>query len=134
VLGILKAQQESLDYEYMHHWAAEFDLDETLEQVTLEAGVRELADQQWAVATYAIVTRAFAVAQARNRITQPHPDVDVADGNRYQLTRDRSAQVLTVVSKLDDREVVRYDLQGNVLKAAPSLQDRQQWQDIARRV
>jgi hypothetical protein len=134
VLGVLKTQQESLDYEYMHRWATEFDLDETLEQATLEAGVRALADQQWAVATYPIVNRAFAVAQARNRITQPTPDVDVADGNLYQLMQDRAAQVLTVVSKLDDREVVRYDLQGNVLRAAPSRQDRQQWQEIARRV
>ncbi|MGB3616404.1 MAG: hypothetical protein WBA10_21610 [Elainellaceae cyanobacterium] len=46
VLGILKAQQENLDYDYMHRWAAELEVSAMLEQATLEAGVRAIADQQ----------------------------------------------------------------------------------------
>lgn len=142
VLGILKAQQEQLDYEYMHRWAAEFDLSESLEQATVEAGVRAIADQQWAVATYPIFHRAFAIAQARHRITQPEPNLDIADGNLYRLIRirevipaaNRAAPALTVVSKTDDREIAHYDLEGAVLSASPSLHDRRQWRAIAQRV
>lgn len=104
---MLKTQQEHLDYEYMHHWAAAFDLSNALEQATLEAGVRAIADQQWATAMYPTITRAFAVAQERGRTTQPSPDIEIADGNRYVLTRDDSAQTLTVIAKLDDREIAR---------------------------
>ncbi|ASC73563.1 hypothetical protein XM38_045320 [Halomicronema hongdechloris C2206] len=134
VLGVLKAQQDSLDYQYMHRWAAAFDLSIGLEQATLEAGVNAIANHQWAIAAYPIMSRAFAMAQARNRTTHPSPNVEVADGNRYRLTRDDAAQRLTVVSKLDDREIARYDSQGTVLRASPSLQDRQQWHGIAERV
>lgn len=132
VLGVLKAQQESLDYEYMHHWAAMFDLASALEQATLEAGVRAIADQQWATALYPVITRAFAIAQERGRTTQPSPDIEVAAGNRYVLRRDSSAQTLTVVAKLDDREMVRYDFSGTVLSASPSLQDRREWQALVK--
>lgn len=134
ILGVLKAQQESLDYEYMHHWAAAFDLASALEQATLEAGVRAISDQQWATAIYPVITRAFAVSQVRGRTTQPSPDIEVADGNRYVLTRDSSAQTFTVVAKLDDREIARYDFSGAVMSASPSLQDRQEWQAIAQRI
>jgi hypothetical protein len=134
VLGVLKTQQEHLDYEYMHHWAAAFDLANALEQATLEAGVRAIADQQWATALYPVITRAFAIAQERDRTTQPSPDIDVAAGNRYVLTRDSSAQTLTVVARWDDREMARYDFSGTVLSASPSLQDRQEWQAISQRV
>ncbi|WP_155523797.1 hypothetical protein [Nodosilinea nodulosa] len=134
VLGVLKTQQEQLDYEYMHRWAAEFDLSGGLEQATLEAGVRAIADQQWATAIYPAINRAFELAQARNRTTQPRPGLDIADGNRYRLTRDSAAQTLTVVAKTDDREIARYDWQGTVLTTSPSLQDRQQWRAIAQRV
>lgn len=134
ILGILKAQQERLDYEDMHQWATTFDLATRLEQATLEAGVRAIADQQWATATYATMIRAFTIAQERNRTTQPSPDIEVADGNRYILKRDSSAQTFTVMAKLDEREIAQYDLQGNCLKAAPSRQDRQQWQTIAQRI
>jgi hypothetical protein len=134
VLGVLKTQQEHLDYEYMHHWAEVFDLGSVLEQATLEAGVRAIADQQWATALYPTITRAFAVAQERGRTTQPSSDIEVAEGNRYVLTRDNLAQTLTVVAKLDDREIARYDFAGAVLSASPSLQDRREWEAIAQRL
>ncbi|PSN13633.1 hypothetical protein C7271_22370 [filamentous cyanobacterium CCP5] len=131
VLGVLKTQQEYLDYEYMHRWAAAFDLSGALEQATLESGVRAIADQQWATALYPVITRAFAVAQERGRTTHPSPGMEVADGNRYGLARDSSTQTFTVVAKLDDREIARYDFSGTVLSASPSLQDRREWQAIA---
>ncbi|WP_017302332.1 hypothetical protein [Nodosilinea nodulosa] len=134
VLGVLKAQQESLDYEYMHRWAPEFDLAAVLEQATVEAGVREIADRQWATAIYPTIHHAFEIAQARNRTTQPSPNLEIADGNLYTLTRDRAAQTLTVVAKTDDRDIARYDSQGTVLMASPSRQDRQQWREIAARI
>jgi hypothetical protein len=134
VLGVLKTQQEHLDYEYMHHWATAFDLGSVLEQATLEAGVRAISDQQWATAMYPTITRAFAVAQERGRTTQPSPDIEVAEGNRYVLTQDSSAQTFTVVAKLDDREIARYDFAGTVLSTSPSLQNRREWQIIAQRL
>ncbi|WP_017296561.1 hypothetical protein [Nodosilinea nodulosa] len=134
VLGVLKAQQESLDYEYMHRWAPEFDLAAVLEQATVEAGVREIADRQWAMAIYPMVNRAFEIAQARNRTTQPSFNLDIVDGNLYTLTRDGTAQTLAVIAKADDREIARYDLQGTVLASSPSLNDRQQWRAIAQRL
>ncbi|NCJ05332.1 hypothetical protein GS597_02140 [Synechococcales cyanobacterium C] len=134
VLGVLKTQQEQLDYEYMHHWAVAFDLSRVLEQVTLEAGVRAIADQQWATATYPTINRAFQLAQERNRTTQPRSNLNIAEGNRYRLIKDSSAQTLAVVAKADDREIARYDLQGAVVDARPFLQDRQQWRAIAQQV
>ncbi len=117
-----------------HAIPAEFDLSESLLQATLEAGVRAIADQQWAIATYPTLNRAFFVAQDRHRTTQPSPDIEVAEGNCYVLTRDHSAQVFTVIAKIDDREIARYDGQGRVVNASPSLQDRLQWRAIAQRV
>ena len=134
VLGVLKTQQESLDYEYMHRWVPEFNLAAALEQATVEAGVREIADRQWATAIYPSIHRAFEIAQERSRTTQPSPNLDMADGNLYTLIRDRAAQTLTVVAKTDDRDIARYDSQGAVLTASPSRQDRQQWREIAQRI
>jgi hypothetical protein len=131
VLGVLKAQQEILDYEYMHHWAAEFDLSSDLEQITLEAGVRQMADQQWAAATYGVMRRAFALAQSRDRTTNPTPDQEVADGNLYTLISDAAHQTFTVVARVDDRDVAQFKPDGTILSANPSLQDRRQWQTIS---
>jgi hypothetical protein len=131
VLGVLKTQQEILDYEYMHHWAAEFDLSSDLEQVTLEAGVRQMADQQWAAATYGVMRRAFALAQSRDRTTNPTPDQEVADGNLYTLISDAAHQTFTVVARVDDRDVAQFKPDGTILSANPSLQDRRQWQTIS---
>ncbi|MDB9527110.1 hypothetical protein PN498_14000 [Oscillatoria sp. CS-180] len=134
VLGILKAQQESLNYEYLHSWIAKFDLSEALEQVTLEAGVRTIADQQWATAIYPILRRAFAIAQQRNRTTHASPNLEIADGKRYVLMQDDAAEIFTVLAKTGDREIARYDSQGHVLQASPSLQTRQDWQTIAQQL
>ncbi|MFQ4137823.1 hypothetical protein PGN35_016015 [Nodosilinea sp. PGN35] len=134
VLGVLKAQYDSLDYEYMHRWAAEFALSELLEQATLEAGVRAIADRQWATATYPVVCRAFAIAQARGRTTQPSPELDVAEGSQYVLVQNRTEQTLTVVVKLGDRAIAEFDTTGAVLSASPALQDRRQWQQVAARL
>ena len=134
VLGVLKAQQGDLDYEYMHRWAAEFDLAEELEQVTLEAGVREIADRQWATATYPTMRRAFALAQERDRTTQPTPAIEIADGQHYSLSQDTVAQTFTVVAQAGDRAIAQFDLQGSVLAASPSLHDRRQWQQVAQRL
>ena len=134
VLGVLKAQQESLDYQYMHTQAAELDLSAALEQATLEAGVRAIADQQWAAATYPVAVRAFELAQERNRTNQVAGGVERADGNDYCLTRDVNVQMLTIIAKLGDYEVVRYSLSGEILSAGPSLKDRQRWREVARRL
>ncbi|TVQ05354.1 MAG: hypothetical protein EA368_19505 [Leptolyngbya sp. DLM2.Bin27] len=130
VLGVLKAQQGDLDYEYMHRWAAEFDLAEALEQVTLEAGVREIADRQWATATYAVMRRAFVLAQERDRTTQPSSGVEVAEGNQYVLIQDSARQMFAVVVKLGDRAIAQFGPQGTVLAASPSLADRREWAAI----
>jgi len=46
VLGILKTQQDALDYGYIKQWTAHFDLTEVFEKATLEAGVKEISDRQ----------------------------------------------------------------------------------------
>ena len=40
VIGILKIQQPSLDYDYMKHWAAILDLSELLQQALKHADIR----------------------------------------------------------------------------------------------
>jgi hypothetical protein len=80
------------------------------------------------------LARAFAIAQERERITQPSPGIEVADGNRYGLTRNSSAPTFTVVTKLDDGETARFDLSGTVLSASPSLQDWREWRRIAQQL
>ncbi len=134
VLGVLKTQQDQLDYEYMHRWAEEFDLAELLEQATLAAGVRAIADHQWAAATYGTMRRAFAVAQGRDRTTHPAPQLEVAEGRLYVLSQDAAAQTFTVAAKIGDRDIAQFDQQGTVLSASPSRQDRRQWQQIAAQV
>ncbi|HSM80799.1 MAG TPA: hypothetical protein VLS96_03890, partial [Nodosilinea sp.] len=130
VLGVLKAQQGGLDYEYMHRWAAEFDLSDRLEQITLAAGVRAMADQQWAAATYATVARAFAIAQSRGRTTRPSPGLEVAEGNHYTILQNAAEQTLTVMVKAGDRAIAQFDFEGTVLAASPALHDRHQWRQI----
>lgn len=134
VLGILKTQGEILDYQYMYHWSFEFNLSATLEGATLAAGVREIASQQWAADTLAIMERAWEIAQNRDRIIQMSPGVEVAQGNIYTLTKDSSAQVFTVISRVNHQEIACYDGQGKVLRANPSVEDRQQWQQIRQRI
>lgn len=134
VLGVLKTQQEHLDYEYMHHWAAEFGLSGLLEQATLAAGVRAMADQQWAMATYPTICRAFELAQGLSRTTQPSASLEIAEGNMYTLSQDLAAQTLAVVAKIDDRQIAQFGHQGLVLAASPAQQDRRQWQAIADRL
>ena len=134
VLGVLKTQQGDLDYEYMHRWAAAFDLSEVLEQATLAAGVRAIADQQWAQALYPLISRALELAHSRNRVANPSPEIEIADGNCYRIVRDAVQQTLTVIAKIDDRAIAQYSLQGAVTSASPSLHDRRQWQAIAQRI
>jgi hypothetical protein len=134
VLGVLKTQQDQLDYEYMYRWAEEFDLAELLEQATLAAGVRAIADHQWAAATYGTMRRAFAVAQGRDRTTCPAPELEIAEGQLYVLSQDTAAQTFTVAAKIGDRDIAQFDQQGTVLSASPSRQDRRQWQQIAAQV
>ncbi|MBD0268595.1 MAG: hypothetical protein ICV77_09905 [Cyanobacteria bacterium Co-bin8] len=43
VLGVLKTQQEALDYGYLVEWAGAFDLLADLESALVAAGVQELA-------------------------------------------------------------------------------------------
>ncbi len=46
VLGMLKTQQDALDYGYLRHWAAELEVAQLLEQALVEAGVGAIANQQ----------------------------------------------------------------------------------------
>ncbi len=45
VLGILKTQQDALDYRYLRHWASELELAQLMEQALVEAGVVAIANQ-----------------------------------------------------------------------------------------
>lgn len=133
VLAILKVQQSNLDYQYIHHWAAKFDLALLLEEIVTAAGVRSIADQQWAQAVYPIVAQAFAAAQAVGRVVLTAQGEEIARGNDYDLSQHNQTHALTVTAK-DERLVARFDGQGQVLNAAPSLLDRQQWQDVRVRI
>ncbi len=77
---------------------------------------------------------AFAIAQQRGRTTQPSPELEIADGNRYTLAQNTATQTFTVTAKLGDRDMAHFDLQGTVLSASPALHDRRQWQQIAEQV
>lgn len=132
VIAILKVLQAELDYQYMHRWAAEFDLSPSLEQIVTAAGVRGIADRQWASVIYPAVAQAFAVAQSAVLAT-PTVEGDVIEGNLYDLLQRGQDHSLTVIAK-DSRLVARFDSQGQVLDAAPSTLDRQQWNNIATRV
>lgn len=133
VLAILKVQQGELDYQYIHYWAAEFDLSLLLEKIVTAAGVHSIADQQWAEAIYPVVAQAFAAAQAAGRVALTAKGELIARGNYYDLGQHNQTHGLTVTAK-DERLVARFDDQGQALSAAPSLLDRQQWQDIAVRI
>ncbi len=134
VLGVLKIQQDHLNYNYIHQWAAAFDLSEQLDQVTREAGVRTIADHQWAIALHPAMQRAFEIAQSRHRTHQSNPEVEVAEGRRYTLVHHRHDHTLTVIGNIDDRTVAQFDSQGQVIHASPSRYDRQQWAIIAERI
>lgn len=133
VIAILKVQQAELDYQYMHRWAVEFDLLPLLEQIVTAAGVRDIADQQWASAVYSIVMQSFAVAQAAGLVVLTAEGDAIAQGNLYNLRQHSQSRSLTVTTK-DNRLVACFDSQGQVLDAAPSSLDRNQWNDIAMRV
>ena len=134
VLGVLKIQQDHLNYNYIHQWAAAFDLSEQLDQVTREAGVRTIADHQWATALYPAMQRAFEIAQSRRRTYQPNSDTEVAEGRQYTLVHHRRDNTLTIIGNIDDRTVAQFDSQGQVIHASPSRYDRQQWAIIAERI
>jgi hypothetical protein len=134
VLGVLKIQQDALNYEDMYFWAAEFGLSEALERATIEAGVKAIAGQQWATINLPTVLASYQLAQRSQRTRQIAENVEMAEGNLYVLIRDNTAQTLTVSSKGEERQVAQFDFEGNVLMALPTLVDRQQWKETAGRI
>ncbi|PSB00368.1 hypothetical protein [Merismopedia glauca] len=134
VLGIVKTQREALDFEYLYHWAFQFDLASVWQQATVEAGVRGIADERWVKALAEDAQTAFNVAKRRHRISSPAPGIEVAVGRLYVLTQDSRDGTLTITSRSDDREVAKLGLEGTLLTANPTLTDRQQWQEIRRAI
>ncbi|WP_346294366.1 hypothetical protein [Sphaerothrix gracilis] len=134
VLGILKAQQAQLDYDYMHRWAAEFSLSEALSQATVAAGVKAIADRQWAIAVFPVVSQAWTIALSRQRVQLLSAGQQQAEGQLYVLVQNDAEQTFSVLAKAAAREVVRYGFQGAVLSADPWLSDQQAWRAIARRL
>ncbi|NJN30166.1 MAG: hypothetical protein HC824_06800 [Synechococcales cyanobacterium RM1_1_8] len=134
VLGILKTQQELLDFEYIYRWAKPFELWGLVQQACLEAGVGEIAAQQWAVQVAPVLWRAFAIAQERQRTIQVSPGLEVAEGRLYRLTFDQGKGQLSVLALRDDREVVCVGRAGRVILANPALGDRAAWAGIRDRL
>jgi hypothetical protein len=134
VLGVMKVQQEALDYEEMYFWAAGFSLSESLEQATIEAGVQTIAGQQWAMFNLATINAAYQIAQQNQRVHRVAENLEIVEGSLYVLVRDTTVQTLTVNSRGEGRQVAQFDFEGNVLMAQPTLFDRQQWREIAGRI
>lgn len=134
VLGVLKIQQEDLDFEYLYQWASRFGLEEELEKATTEAGVRAIADQQWANSLFPTAVQAFKIAQQMNRITIPREGIERADGNVYCLIKDSLTQRFSIHRRKDEHRIAQFNWQGNVEAADPTLADRKHWQAIAQRV
>lgn len=58
----------------------------------------------------------------------------VARGNFYNLVLHNQTRIFTVENKGDGRLVAQFDSDKIVLHSQPSLEDRQQWSEIAKRV
>jgi hypothetical protein len=134
VLAILKVQQGELDYQYIHRWAAEFDIAPLFETLTTAAGVRQIADQQWAGVIYPAAIQAFSEAQTAGRTRQLETGNESAEGNLYNLSQNHQAQTFTIEGTVDERLVAQFDSQGQALSSQPSLKDRQQWKKISERL
>ncbi|MBE9077166.1 hypothetical protein IQ241_07630 [Romeria aff. gracilis LEGE 07310] len=134
VLAIFKVQQDALDYSYLFRWGAEFGLSEKLEQLTTAAGVRSVADRQWASTLYPIMMQTFSMAQAMGQTALTARGDEVANGRLYILSKLSKAQIFSILAKADGRLVARFDNQGQVFEAQPSLLDRRQWNDIDARL
>ncbi|PZO22652.1 MAG: hypothetical protein DCF25_02490 [Leptolyngbya foveolarum] len=134
VLAILKVLQGELDYLYIYRWAAEFDLLAIVQALTVSAGIREVADRQWADDIYPVALQAFVSAQSIGRAVVSKEGMTVARGNFYNLILHNQTQVFTIESKGDGRLVAQFDSDKIVLHSQPSLEDRQRWNEIAKRI
>ena len=85
VLAIFKVQQGDLDYPYVYRWALEFGLLEIVQNLTTCAGVREVADQQWAEDLYLTARQAFNFAQQAELTATSADGTESAEGKLYAL-------------------------------------------------
>ena len=133
VLAILKVLQDKLDYEYVYRWANEFDLSDVVQTLAVEAGVKELADLQWASNIYPVATRAFTLAQSVGQAAEANSEA-IARGNLYNLSLHQQTHAFSILDKVNGRLVAQFDASTEVLSSQPSLQDRQRWKEITSRL
>jgi hypothetical protein len=144
VLGVLKTQQELLDFEYIYDWGmrldsvdldrAELDLASLVQRACGEAGVTAIAAQQWVAKVAPWFWAAFALARSRGRVVRSSETIERAEGRLYELLLDSGADRLSVRSRLDDREIAWVDRQGQAMDANPVVADRLNWRTIARQL
>jgi hypothetical protein len=143
VLGVLKTQQELLDFEYIYDWAMRLDLADLdraglelaglVQRACGEAGVTAIASQQWVAKAAPWFWAAFALAQERGRV-EVLGMIERVEGRLYELVWDRGADRLSVQSRLDDREIAWVDRDGRERSADPVVVDRVNWQAIAKQL
>ena len=134
VLAILKVLQGELDYNYIYRWTDEFGLSVVVHTLTIEAGVRELADSQWANSIHPVAIQAFTFAQSAEQTIKAESGEAIAHGNLYNLSRHLQTHRFSILDKADGRLVAQFDASGKVLSSQPALHDRQQWKTIAIRM
>ncbi len=138
VLGVLKTQQELLDFEYVYDWAmrldrAGLDLAGLVQRACGEAGVTAIASQQWVARVAPWFWAAFALAQERGRVVVSGT-IERVEGRWYELVWDRGVDRLSVRSRLDDRVIAWIDGDGQERSADPVVVDRVNWQAIAKQL
>ena len=134
VLAIFKVQQGELDYSYVYRWGAEFGLLEVLQDLTTQAGVRQVADRQWGISLYPIAQRAFSLAQRADVTSLSAEGIEQAVGRFYVLSLNQRSRAFMIVETVSDRLVAQFDEAGRVVVSQPSLRDRQQWLEIEGRL
>ena len=134
VLAILKVQQSALNYQYLYYWGERFEIAERLSQLTIAAGVKDIADAQWGSRFYSVVKQLFALAKQAKRIVATEFNEEIATGRRYNLTLNKRTNMLMITDSVHGRPVAQFDEQGQVISAAPTLSDRQYWRNTAERM
>jgi hypothetical protein len=133
VLGILKTQQNLLDYNYIYDCAKGREMQGMIEQACREAGVLGIVGQQWGERVAPLVLQAMEIARQGQRVVE-EDGLEVAEGNLYRLVWDGGLQHLRVLSRGEDREVICLDGEGKVIRVDLTLGDRGNWEAIGERM
>jgi hypothetical protein len=131
VLAIFKVQQGDLDYQYLYSWATKFAIAELVEDLTIAAGVREFANQQWAQQIFPVAQKIFNTAQIAGHTISSGSEY-IALGAAYDLVLNSQTQSFTIMGSADGSQVAQFGEGGQCLAAKPSLSDRIEWQKICR--